>query len=575
MNVVAVIKASSISNYFPERYKLTIGGLPLLEFIINRIRKSKLINDIVLSTTRDTGDDQLVSTAKRLDCKIYQGSYEDSIGRLYEAASVGKADIVVKIMGHYPLIEPWECDKTIEKFIASDYTYAYNEHYDGIVLGLGVDVFTYELIEKANREIASPVKRRIGTNIFKDIVDKSKILAPKYQFHRPNYRVTLAVPKDEIILNQIINECEDLSYPGIVQYLDKNPIVVKYAQQNLSVSQEVGLEKILLFPDKIKAIQNCLNSEVDFSFPASVELSLTNRCNLSCKWCSDSALRKRSMVDIDFDILEKLFRNLAENGTRGVVLEGGGEPTIYPRFNDVVKCLKDYGLSLGLITNGVELSYEDNLSCFDWIRVSLDAANKHQFLAGKGRDLFDVVISNIQRITQKKNVNNLIVGISYIVTNFNEENLEELVLNLHKIDVDYIQIKPVIDYPDMLPKNLEIDYLQKYSTAEFSINIHNMSENIIKGNFNIPCRTHSLSSVITADGSVFLCGRLNIYDWIKPIGNLHEKSFHEIWHGNERIQQSKMVLDSEFCRKWCPECRLTKYNIVFTNASGIKTRNFI
>jgi radical SAM protein with 4Fe4S-binding SPASM domain len=257
------------------------------------------------------------------------------------------------------------------------------------------------------------------------------------------------------------------------------------------------------------------------------------------------------------------------------VIEGGGEPTIYPRFNDVLICVKDYGLSLGLITNGVKLQYEDKLDCFDWIRVSLDATVKDKFLERKGDGLFNLVMSNIQKIAKRKNINGLIIGVGYVLTNLNEENLEELVLDLRKIDVDYVQIRPVIDHPDMLPKNFELDYLQKYATSEFSINIHNMSENVIKGNFNVPCRAHSLSSVIAANGDVFLCGRLNIYDRIKPIGNLYEKPFYEIWHCEERIKQSKMVLDSEFCRKWCPECRLTKYNVVFDNTSEIKTRNFI
>jgi spore coat polysaccharide biosynthesis protein SpsF (cytidylyltransferase family)/MoaA/NifB/PqqE/SkfB family radical SAM enzyme len=575
MKITAIIKASSISKNFPDRYKLRLGGKSILESIVNRIQESQFINEIVLATTNDGVDDELVATAKKLGIEKYRGIYGDSIGRLYGAANLVKADVIVKILGNYPLVDPWESDRVFEEFLSSDYTYAYNEHCDGIILGLGVEVFKFGLLEQLNSESTSPVQRRLGTNIFKDAIDKSNILLPAYRFHRPNYRVTLAVQEDVDFLNRIIEECDELNYAGIVRFLDENPIIVKYAQHNISVPKEVGVEKILLFPSKVTSINQCSINNVDFSYPVSVELSLTNKCNLSCEWCSDNALRKKSMVDIDFDILQRLFQDLAENGTRGVVIEGGGEPTMYPRFNDVLMCAKDYGLSLGLITNGVRFQYENKLDCFDWIRVSLDATAKGKLLGRKGDGLFNVVMSNIQKITKRKEDNGLVVGVGYVLTKFNEENLEELVLNLRRIDVDYVQIRPVIDYPEMLPKNFDLDYLKKHSTSEFSINVHNMSENIIKGNSNVSCRVHSLSSVIAANGDVFLCGRLNIYDWVKPIGNLYENTFYEIWHSEERIKQSDMVLDSEFCRKWCPECRLTKYNVVFNNTSEIKTKNFI
>ena len=102
-----------------------------------------------------------------------------------------------------------------------------------------------------------------------------------------------------------------------------------------------------------------------------------------------------------------------------------------------------------------------------------------------------------------------------------------------------------------------------------------MKENMINGNNNIGCKCHSLTSVITADGSVYLCGRLNIYDWFKPIGNINTQPFYNIWCGEERRRQADMVLSKESCKKYCPECRLTKFNIEFNKLQKIKTTNFI
>ena len=39
---------------------------------------------------------------------------------------------------------------------------------------------------------------------------------------------------------------------------------------------------------------------------------------------------------------------------------------------------------------------------------------------------------------------------------------------------------------------------------------------------------------------MYLCGRLNIYDWLQPIGNIKNQTFHEIWNGSERKKQLEM-----------------------------------
>ncbi|RJQ28965.1 radical SAM protein [Candidatus Parcubacteria bacterium] len=575
MKIAAIIKASNISKHFPNRYKTKIEDCLLLEFIVRRVRVSEFVNDIVLATTNDFLDDELVEMGRTLGLVVFRGVYDDSIGRLYGAACLVRADVIIKVFGNYPLVDPWEMDNLIKEFLESNNTYGYNEHYQGILLGLGVEIFTFDLLKKTNFEITAPFKRHIGTGLFKSNVSREDILVLTYPNRRPNYRVSLAVPQDVMIVNQIIKECDELNHDGIVQYLDNNPIIVKYAKQNISGPKEAGLEKILLFPEKIESIRQSKENSVDFSYPVSIELSLTNRCNLRCHWCSDSDLRKRSMTDIDFDVLKSLFMDLSENGVRGIVIEGGGEPTVHPRFNDIIKCAKDFNHKLGLITNGIILPDQTSLNNFDWIRVSLDAANRFQFIKAKGSDQFDTVIDNIRQMVMCGQRHNLVVGIGYVLTKYNEDHLEDLVISLCRIGVNYIQFRPVIDHSHMLPIKFDLQYLEKYSTSEFTVNIHNMNENIIKGNLGLPCLAHSLSTVISTNGDIYICGRLNKYKWLNPIGNLYKESFHDIWKGKERIRQARMVFDSEFCRKWCPECRLTKYNILLDNISKIHTKNFI
>lgn len=574
MKVTAVIKASCKSDNFPKRYNINIGSMNLLEFIVKRIQRSSFVSKIAIAISDEKIDDYLFDICQDLELPVFRGAYGDSIGRVYGAAEMTCPDIVVKVSGDSPLVDPWEMDKLIKGITANKAIYGYNEHYNGIILGMGVEVFTFSLIEKVNSAIYSPAQRNFGTRIFREILQKDEMYICNINNPRPEYRVSLAVPNDRIIIEQIISESKETTHNGIVEYLDRNPAVVSYAAHNISKPTEVGLEKLFLFPGKVHSFCEKENN-IDFSYPITIELSLTNKCNLSCVWCSDNSLRKRAMIDIDFDLLLRLLDDLALHNTKGLVIEGGGEPTLYPHFRETLLYAKEKGLRVGLITNGVNVPYLDLVDEFDWIRFSLDAANQKQYLEGKGRDCFNQVVANIREVAQRRNRDCVTIGVAYVLTANNENGLEDLILNLRRINVDYMQIRPVIDHPEIMPRNLNLSYLNKYSTRTFAVTIHNMVENVVSGNLGLPCRAHSLSTVIAASGDVYLCGRLNKYDWIEPLGNLADSSFHDIWHGRERIRQSNMVADGDFCRERCPECRLTKYNRLIQGVKMIKTRNFI
>jgi len=142
--------------------------------------------------------------------------------------------------------------------------------------------------------------------------------------------------------------------------------------------------------------------------------------------------------------------------------------------------------------------------------------------------------------------------------------------------VDYFHIRPVIDSPKiMLPLNTDLNYLKKFESDKFKVLIDAINENKIRGNAGLPCVAHSATATITADGSVYICGRLNIYDWWKELGNLNKNSFKKIWLGSERIKQTKQLLNRNFCQKYCPECRITKFNILINDLKKTKTKNFI
>jgi len=344
---------------------------------------------------------------------------------------------------------------------------------------------------------------------------------------------------------------------------------------------EFCTNKLGLFPEKLQAVTEAGSGVIDTSYPISVELSLTDRCNFECDWCSDLMLRARQNGHMDERVVYSLLDDLAEGGTKGIVIEGGGEPTLHRSFADIIRRIDETGMAAGLITNGSILHYDEVFNVFEWVRVSLDVSTPAQMKELKSRKngMFDQVIRNIERMARLKTHTTL--GVSYIVTRKTREGIFELIGQLRDMGVDYVQIKPVVDHPDLALEDHQLDDLQSYQREGFQVFLDALHENIVMGNANLPCTAHSLSSIIGANGSVYLCGRLNTYaDW-PAIGNINQLSFREIWNSEERHRQARLVLDREFCRSKCPECRLTKFNVALSEEADfippkkVKTPNFI
>lgn len=567
MNYVAVIQGKHRSALFPGRSLVSLGNQSVLQYLVEYLKRSKVLSHIILATTQEPEDDSLAEAARGMGISVFRGDGSDVLGRIYSASLPYVPDGVVKILGNAPLLDLGEMEKLVIAHHQNGYDYSYNEHVNGVIYGMGCSVFSFDVLTRLLHEPLTAEQREIGSLYIRQHADKYKILKLGTDFNRPHYRVLIDIQKDVDLLKSILHFVPDITNRTVGEFLDGNPLLVDY--QNGSGISETGLEKLFLFPTKVQAY---MHAGDDLSYPVSVELSLTNRCNFDCVWCSDSALRERLGGEFTLKELEAIFQDLKNGGTVGVVIEGGGEPTIHPDFVGVVRAAHAVGLSIGLITNGSVALPAELIPLFEWIRVSLDASTPEQHERGKKVKLFEKVMRNIKHIGQHKGQTTL--GIGYVVTRDNVDNLENLLLRLRLYSVDYIQFRPVIDTPD-LSSHVNLAYLKKYDIPSFKVDIQAMYANKETGNGGKPCFAHSLSSVITADGGVYLCGRLNIYDWVQPIGNLHQQSFGEIWNGTERKRQMEQVSTPLFCEKHCPECRMTKYNLLADRIRSFKTKNFI
>jgi spore coat polysaccharide biosynthesis protein SpsF len=80
---------------------------------VERLRRASRIDDVVVATTTSAADDPIVTLAARLGARWDRGSEADVLGRMNEAAREASADIVVRITGDCPLIDPGVVDRVV------------------------------------------------------------------------------------------------------------------------------------------------------------------------------------------------------------------------------------------------------------------------------------------------------------------------------------------------------------------------------------------------------------------------------------------------------------------------------
>ncbi len=195
--------------------------------------------------------------------------------------------------------------------------------------------------------------------------------------------------------------------------------------------------------------------------PLSINLDLTTACNYRCDHCIDWDILN-SPDKYDPDELLASVTEMAGRGLRSVILIGGGEPTLFPKFVDFVGALKKLNLQIAVVSNGSRgdrlLAITPLLDERDWIRLSLDSGSNKLFRdmhkpVDKQLDLDDICswIPKIKAANSKPRI-----GFSFIITweGANRadcavhENVQEIVEAAQRAKAsgfDYISLKPFLE----------------------------------------------------------------------------------------------------------------------------------
>jgi glutamate-1-semialdehyde 2,1-aminomutase len=168
MKTVAIVQARMGSTRLPNKVMKAICGKPLIELLLSRLSGAKEVDRIIVATSREERNRVLVEHVQKLGHDCEQGSENDVLQRYVEAAQNHGADIVVRITGDCPLVDPELVDEAIRRFKVAEVDYFSNVDPPTYPDGLDIEVFTFKGLEQANRITQDPYDREHVTPFLRE-----------------------------------------------------------------------------------------------------------------------------------------------------------------------------------------------------------------------------------------------------------------------------------------------------------------------------------------------------------------------------------------------------------------------
>lgn len=233
MKIAAIIEARMSATRLPGKVMMTILGKPVLELIIERIKKVNLINEIVVATTLVREDNVIEVLCKKLRVQCFRGSNEDVLGRVLLAAKSIKADIIVEILADSPFVDAKIINKGLKLFFTGKYDYVANgclkKTYPD---GLGIQIYSIKTLEKVNRLTNNPIDREHVTYYIYKHPKRYRLgdFEATRELNWPELAITLDTKSDyrliKIIFENLYPKNAAFSALDVVKFLRQNPKLI-------------------------------------------------------------------------------------------------------------------------------------------------------------------------------------------------------------------------------------------------------------------------------------------------------------------------------------------------------------
>ncbi len=233
--ICALIAVRMNSKRLPKKALVDICGYTAIERVVNNLKPSEMIDEIILATSTNKDDDPIEELAKKKGLLFFRGDEDNVIKRFIDAGNKFSADIIVRVTGDCPLISYEITDYLIKSHIktGADYT---GIEMGRVPIGTFSEVITLSVLEKLSKQNLNLNYSEYMTFYFKnnpEIFSLNILPAPE-AYISPDYRLTIDHPADLELFRIIFKELEvgknAIPLSKTIAFLNQHPQIAKINQ---------------------------------------------------------------------------------------------------------------------------------------------------------------------------------------------------------------------------------------------------------------------------------------------------------------------------------------------------------
>jgi spore coat polysaccharide biosynthesis protein SpsF len=239
---VAIVQARMGSSRLPGKVLADIGGRPMLARMLDRLARAETLAETAVATTNLSEDDRLAELCRARGVRCVRGHPTDVLDRYHQAAEESGAQVIVRLTGDCPVIDPDLVDLCVRTYLEADppvdlvvNRLPWERSYP---IGLDTEVFGRSLLETAWGEARAPNQREHVVPFLYENPDRFSMIHLEADGDYGHYRWTVDEPEDLEVVRRIYAAFagrDDFGWREVLALMERQP---ELARINASVAHK-------------------------------------------------------------------------------------------------------------------------------------------------------------------------------------------------------------------------------------------------------------------------------------------------------------------------------------------------
>lgn len=197
MKISGVVQARMGSTRLPGKVMMPLAGVPLVGHVFQRLQATRGLCGVVLATTTNPRNDELVAYASDCGIRAFRSVEEDDIAsRLVGAVRLSGADAILKVNADCPMVDPSVLGLLVECFLSGNFDYVSNKIRWTWPEGLSAEVIGRAALEDCDQGLSNPVDREFVANLIRDSPDRYRVRSVEGPEDLTALKLSVDTPED-------------------------------------------------------------------------------------------------------------------------------------------------------------------------------------------------------------------------------------------------------------------------------------------------------------------------------------------------------------------------------------------